>query len=442
MKESLKEIFTDLIISSQEPTQETSSPRDTEPENIPGLITVCVGVRRCGKSTLMERQMNRLITAGIPRENIVKINFADERLANLGNENWNELYEAYYSLYPNKRKKEKVYFCFDEIQMYTNWELFVERLRREENCEIYITGSSAKLLSKEIHTALRGRSLSWELFPFSFGEYLVRKGITRSARGTSDKLQMAHAWQQYKQEGGFPEVFDTSARTRIRLHQEYFDTLLYRDIVERYNISQPIVLKQLAKHMINSIGAQLSVNKLCNDFRSQGIKVGKDTIMQYIEWLEDAYFLFSLPVCTASVSERFKRMKKIYCIDHAIVHSLCNTFSEHTGQILENMVFLALRRISKDVYYYRTKDNLEVDFLAVHPFSHHKLLVQVCADLASETTRKREFRAIQAAMAESGIDTGFIVHDTSTEETIETPQGTIRIVSAQRFLAAEDPWEY
>lgn len=440
MKKSLRETFTELILSSQEQTFHESCERDTRFESPKGVITVCVGVRRCGKSTLMERRMAELTSGGVKRENIVMLNFADERLAELENENWNELYEAYYSLYPEKRQRETVYFCFDEIQMHRNWELFVERLRREENCELYITGSSAKLLSKEIHTALRGRSLSWELFPFSFGEYLTRKGIARTRRGTTHKMQVAKAWQNYKAEGGFPEVFELAEHTRIRMHQEYFDTLLYRDVVERYNISQPQVLRQLARRMIHNIGAQLSVNKLCNDFRSSGHQVSKETLLQYIEWMEDAYFLFCIPPCTASVSERFRSMKKVYCVDHALLSSLSNSFSDHEGQMLENMVFLALRRISPEVYYYRTKEGYEVDFLAVHPYTHTKLLVQVCADMSPPTTRKRELRALQAAMAETGMTTGLIICEAGEEETLDTPQGQIRLIPAPRFLAPTDPW--
>lgn len=440
MKKSLRETFTELILSSQEQAFKESCERDTRFESPKGVITVCVGVRRCGKSTLMERRMAELASEGVKRENIVMLNFADERLAELENENWNELYEAYYSLYPGKRHHETVYFCFDEIQMHRNWELFVERLRREENCEIYITGSSAKLLSKEIHTALRGRSLSWELFPFSFGEYLTRKGIARARRGTTHKMQVAKAWQSYKAEGGFPEVYELAEHTRIRMHQEYFDTLLYRDVVERYNISQPLVLRQLARRMIHNIGAQLSVNKLSNDFRSSGHQVSKETLMQYIEWLEDAYFLFCIPPCTASVSERYRSMKKVYCVDHALLNSLSNSFSDHEGQILENMVFLALRRISPEVYYYRTTEGYEVDFLAVHPYTHAKLLVQVCADMNPPTTRKRELRALQAAMQETGITEGLIICEASEEEALSTPQGQIRLIPAPRFLAPPDPW--
>ncbi len=441
MKDSLKETFTELIISSQEETFREISARDLEPEAIANVITVCVGVRRCGKSTLMEHQMRKLTKRGVKRENIVILNFADERLADLANENWNELYEAYYGMYPQKRHNETVYFCFDEIQMHPNWELFVERLRRDEKCEIYITGSSAKLLAKEIHTALRGRTLSWELFPFSFGEYLNRKGIKRNGLSTTDKLKTAKAWQEYKEEGGFPEVFGLSTRARICLHQEYFDTLLYRDVVERYNISQPQVLRQLARRMLLSIGAQLSVNKLSNDFRSQGISVSKETLMQYIEWLEDAYFMFSIPVCTASICKRYKRMKKVYCIDHALLKSLGNTFSDHEGQILENMVFLALRRISREVFYYRTENGQEVDFLAIHPLTQKKLLVQVCADMSAESTQKRELRALQTAMAETGITDGIIVCENTPQQEWKNEHGTIRAVAATRFLAAKDAWE-
>ena len=388
----------------------------------------------------MEQHLYALAQSGVARENIVIINFADERLAGMQKENWADLYEAYYSMYPQKRFREKVYFCFDEVQMQPCWELFVERLRREENCEIYITGSSANMLSREIHTALRGRTLAWELFPFSFGEYLERRGITRSGRSTSHRMQVMHAWQSYKEEGGFPEAFGQQADWRRRLFQDYFDALLYRDVIDRYNISQPVVLRQLARRMLGSIGSRFSVNKVCNDFRSQGLSVGKETLLQYIEWLEDAYFLFSVPSCTPSVNERFRQMSKIYCIDHALAHTFQATFSNREGQSLENMVYLALRRISSEVYYYTTEKRLEVDFLAVEPASKRKLLIQVCADMSAPETRNRELRALQAAMEETGIPAAYVVTE-GTPESIRTPQGTIHLVSAPHFLSLTNPWD-
>lgn len=437
MNQRLRQIFTELIENSQEQEQLGGSPRDVKLTALDSKITVCVGVRRCGKSTLMQQHFKELAEQGIQRENMLMLNFADERVVDMGPEGWNELYETYYSLYPQKRGKEKVYFCFDEIQMHPHWELFVERLRREENCEIYITGSSAALLSKEIHTALRGRTMSWELFPFSFGEYLVRKGIPRSGHGITRKLSVQHAWAAYREEGGFPETFGLAPEWRVRLHQEYFNTLLYRDVVERYNVAQPLALRQLARHMLGSIGAQLSVNKLSNNFRSSGVSISKETIMQYIAWLEDAYFLFCIPACTASADERFKLMRKVYCIDHALVTSLCGAFSELRGPLLENMVFLSLRRCTQEVYYYKTRNGYEVDFLAVHPYTRQKLPIQVCADMSSPATARRELRALTAAMEETGLRTALIITE-SQRDTINTPQGTIHQLPAPDFLCLED----
>lgn len=426
----------ELIASSQEQELRTGSPRDLKLTALAGKVTVCMGVRRCGKSTLMQQQFHALNRQGVPRENMLMINFADERLANMDAEGWNELYEAYYSMYPQKRQKEKVYFCFDEIQMHPHWELFVERLRREENCDIYITGSSAAMLSKEIHTAMRGRSLSWELFPFSFGEYLVRKGIPRHGHSTSRKLAVSNAWASYKEEGGFPEVHELAQAWRVRLHQEYFDALLYRDVVERHNISQPLALRQLARQMLSSIGAQLSVNKLSNNFRSKGINISKETILQYIAWLEDAYFLFCIPACSASASERFRLMRKVYCIDHAMVASLSGSFSALQGPLLENMVFLALRRCTQEIYYYKTEAGHEVDFLAVHPYTQEKLLVQVCTDMEDSKTRQRELRVLTEAMNETGLQKAYII--TESENTIiNTPHGMIELVAAPEFLCRE-----
>ena len=249
---------------------------------------------------------------------------------------------------------------------------------------------------------------------------------------------MQNAWASYKEEGGFPEAHGLSAAWRVRLHQEYFDALLYRDVVERHNISHPLALRQLARHMMGSIGARLSINKLSNNFRSSRVSISKETILQYIAWLEDAYFLFCIPACSASASERFKLMKKVYCIDHAMVNSLCGTFSDLQGQMLENMVFLALRRCTPEVYYYNTNAGHEVDFLAVHPYTHEKLIVQVCARMDAPETRQRELRALAEAMKETGLNRAIIITETETG-TIDTPHGQIQIISAPEFLCQPQP---
>lgn len=422
-----------LISTRQRRKLQTGSPRDIKLLRMPGKISVCLGVRRCGKTTLMMERMAQLLSDGVPRENIVHINFADERLLPLHSGGWDTLYRAYYSMYPEKLGRETVYLFLDELQLFRGWELFVERLRREENCEIYLTGSSAALLSKEIHTALRGRSLSCELFPFSFGEYLTRKQLPRHGCDTEYLMQRRKAWESYKQEGGFPEVFGQETELRRALFQEYYDSLLYRDILERHGCIQPLLLRMLASRLMSGMSSIVSINKMQNILKSTGLSTTRETLQQYIQWLEDAFFIFAVPVADASVTARARSMNKIYCIDHAMAQALSPHYTDNSGSMLENMVFLALRQHTPEVFYYKTKNNHEVDFLVRK--ADKTALVQVCATLQDSTTRNRELRALAEAMAETGIRESWIITEHHTE-TIHLSAGTVYCIEAPDFLSA------
>ena len=167
--------------------------------------------------------MKELSNKGIPRQNIIFLNFFDDRLHNLQHEGLDLILEAYYSMYPEKHNKEELYCFFDEIQAIANWESFVDRLIRTVRCSVFITGSSARMLSREIATQMRGRSLSWELFPFSFKEYLDYHQIDYAAPvSTKKRLHIQKAFDQYRAEGGFPEVAGIGKNLRIKIHQEYF----------------------------------------------------------------------------------------------------------------------------------------------------------------------------------------------------------------------------
>ncbi len=437
MSEALEQTFRILISTGQKRRLQTGSQRDATLRYMAGKICVCLGVRRCGKTTLMMKRMAELVTAGVPRENIVHINFADERLMPLHSGDWDALYRAYYSMYPEKIGRETVYMFFDELQIFQGWELFVERLRRDENCEIYITGSSAALLSKEIHTALRGRSLSTELFPFSFGEYLTRKKLSRSGYDTEYLMQRQRAWEAYKQEGGFPEVFGLDSETRRALFQEYYESMLYRDVLERHGTIHPLLLRLFAGRLMDGMSSIISINKMQNIFKSMGLNSSRETLQQYIQWLEDAFFIFAIPVADASATARARSMSKIYCIDHAMAMSLNPHYSENLGPMLENMVFISLRRSSPEIFYYKTAGNYEVDFLV--RYAHQTALIQVCASMHDAATRKRELRALREAMEETNLSESWIVTENHTEN-ITLPQGkVIHCIAAPDFLAAKLP---
>nr|WP_233570532.1 ATP-binding protein [Prosthecochloris sp. ZM_2] len=377
--------------------------------------------------------MKKLQDTGVARQNILYLNFFDDRLHSLQHDNLGVILEAYFSLYPEKKNAEKVYCFFDEIQVVPGWEPFVDRLMRMEKCEVYITGSSAQMLSREIATQMRGRALSWEMFPFSFREFLDYKGIESDGPlSTKKRLTVQKAFEEYWETGGFPEVAGLNRMLRIKTHQEYFNAMLFRDLVERHDISHPKAVTDLAHWLVDNTGSLYSINNLTGYLKSLGHKAPKPAVSDYLEWFEDAYVLFTVRIFDASLARANTNPKKIYCVDHALVTSISSGILVNSGHLLENLVFTALRRVTPDIFYYKTKAGREVDFIAGRQ-GPSRMLVQVCESMADQQTRKRETTALAEAMTELKLLHGIIV-TRNEEEQIQVDSGKIDVVPAWRFL--------
>ncbi|MBE0504665.1 MAG: ATP-binding protein [Desulfuromonadales bacterium] len=427
------EIIKEMILDFQEVPLATGVARRVEVTPVAGKATICIGVRRSGKSTYMFQLMQRLLNTGASRQNILYLNFFDDRLHRLQHEGLGVILEAYFSLYPEKKNTEKIYCFFDEIQVVSGWEPFIDRLLRTEICEVYITGSSAQMLSREIATQMRGRALSWEIFPFSFREFLDLKGIESVEPFTTRKrLVIQKAFEEYWQNGGFPEVAGLSRQLRIKTHQEYFHAMLFRDLVERHDISHPRAITDLAHWLVDNSASLYSINNLTGYLKSLGHKAPKAAVSDYLAWFEDAYILFTVRIFDASLTRANSNPKKIYCIDHALVTSVSTGILTNSGHLLENLVFTALRRITPEIYYFKSKNGKEVDFLAQRP-DRSRILVQVCESMADPQTRKREITALGEAMAELNLSSGTIV-TRGEEEQIAVDAGKIDVIPAWRFL--------
>ena len=422
-----------MILDFQEAPRHTGVPRRVRLETVAGKAAVCIGVRRGGKSTLLFQIMERLLAEGVSRRNILYLNFFDDRLHGLRPSSLALIPEAYYSLYPEKKNSETVYCFFDEIQAAPGWEPFVDRLLRTERCEVYLTGSSAQLLSREIATQMRGRALAWELFPFSFREFLDYRGIAAGgALSTKRRLLIQKGFEEYWERGGFPEVAGAGAELRVKIHQEYFHTILYRDLVERHDVAHPRAAADLAHRLVDGAACLYSLNSLTGYLKALGHRVPKSAVAAYLEWFEDAYFFFTVRLFDASAARRNTNPKKVYCIDHALVTSVSARILTNAGHLLENLVFVALRRRHQQIYYYKTRTGREVDFV-VPRRRERPLLVQVCESLVDAAARRREIAALEAAMAELGVPHATIV-TRREQERIESEGGSIEVVPAWRFL--------
>lgn len=427
------EVLKEIVLDSQELALVTGVPRRSSVSVLPGKATACVGVRRCGKSTFLFQLMQKLVDAGVRRQNLLYLNFFDDRLHGLQQRDPGLILEAYFSLYPEKKNTETVYCFFDEIQVLQGWEGFVDRLMRTEKSEVYLTGSSAQMLSREIATQMRGRALSWEMFPFSFREFLDFKQIEHEGEFSSKKrLTIQKAFEEFWQSGGFPEVLGLDRRMRIKVHQEYWQAMLFRDLVERHDIAHPKAVTDLAHWLVDNAASLYSINKLTGYLHSLGHKVPKSAVSDFLQWFEDAYIFFTVRMFDASLARANTNPKKIYCIDHALVTSVSSGILTNSGHLLENLVFTALRRRTSEIFYHKTRSNREVDFITGRR-DGEQMLVQVCESLASPKTRTREIVALTEAMEELSIPESTIV-TRSEAERIEVQSGVIDVMPAWRFL--------
>ena len=426
-------LLKEIILDAQTNNLFTGVLRELKVTSVDKKATIIIGVRRCGKTTLINQIAANILSQGISQKNFLYINFFDERLSFLKTEGLNKVLEAYFSIYPEKKNQEKIYCFFDEIQIMPDWEKFIDRIQRTENCEVFITGSSANLLSKDIATEMRGRSLSWELFPFSFFEFLLAKDVSFDLPlNTKNRLIIMKFFDEFFEKGGFPEVVSVEEHIRVKIHQEYFNSILFRDLIERYDIPHPRAISDLAHRLINNIGSLYTLNKLTSYLQSLGHKAPKKSIAQYLEWFQDAFFLFTVRMYDASLSKSNANPKKIYCIDHSFVKSISSGILVNSGHLLENLIFSALRRKYIEIYYYKTKGGHEVDFL-IQTHQQQKFLVQVSESLVKPQTRQRELKALEVAMAELNLSSGIVI-TLNEHEQITVDMGVINIIPAWKFL--------
>jgi predicted AAA+ superfamily ATPase len=308
-----------------------------------------------------------------------------------------------------------------------------------EHLELVVSGSSAKLLGREIATSLRGRSLSTEILPFSFAERLRHRGIQMPDRWPPSaelRSRYEHELRRYLEVGGFPEVQDLGPELRVRILQDYVEVVLLRDVAERHGIGNVAALRYLQRSLLSRPSNRFSIHRLFNDLRSQGIQVGKDSLYSFLEHLEDAYLLFTTHVASRSLRVQKSNPRKCYPIDAGLAAASSFQAAEDTGHLLETIVYLELRRRGFQMNYVQTAAGHEVDFLAIDLLGRRRL-IQVAANLDAPSTRQRELRALEEAMAEHGLRRSTLI-TLGDEEKIAVAGGEVEVVPAWSWLLRED----
>lgn len=344
------------------------------PLELPHAVIIS-GIRRSGKSTLLHQILKKL-------PNYYYLNFEDTRLINFESGDFEKLDEVFHTEYGPSE-----FYLLDEIQNVKGWEIFV-RSRLDRHKHLFITGSNASMLSKELGTRLTGRHINVELFPFSFGEALLFR----------KEIASPDSFEWYFKQGGFPDFIKYG---RPEILRELFTDILQRDIISRHKIRETKALHELALYLLSNVGKEFSYNSLKKMFQFGSV----NTPISFVSYLEDSYLLFTIPKFDYSLKKQMINEKKVYSIDNGLSNANSVSFSSNKGRMLENFVFITLRRSHKNIYYFR--ENGECDFL-IKEDSRIIIAIQVAYEL-NEDNKKREIEGLLEAMRKFELREGFIL---------------------------------
>jgi len=389
-------------------------------------IIVITGVRRGGKSSLMKLLATDITEKyGVPRNNILHLNFEDERFTEFDVNDFDQVYEIFLEVYHPRGKN---YFFLDEVQNVKGWERWVNRLYEFEDIKIFITGSNAEMLSPEISTTLTGRNRQLIIYPFSFNEFLSLRKYSLNEKSfylREKRIELKQLFKEYLELGSFPEVLKIRD---ITLLEQYFKDIIYRDIIARYSTRNIKEIKEMTLFLASNIGTVQSYKNLKEII---GVK-SLNTIKNYLEILENVFLFFRIELFAYSVKKQIYNPSKIYSVDSALSNSVAFKFSENIGHIYENLVFMELKRRNKEIFYWKSKKNQEVDFVIKRGLKIEEA-IQVCFSLAEKKVRDREIKGLLAAENELNVNNLVIITDDEEGEK-EIEGTTINIIPLWKWL--------
>ncbi len=417
----LRKIIKDILLENENINIKDLKKRDFNinsliKKKISKIITL-TGFRRVGKTYLLF-----LILEKIKNEFFIYFNFEDERLPE-STEVMTELIFAVEELY----RKQPAYLFFDEIHIIPGWGKFLRRILNK-GYKIFVTGSSSKLGLKEIPTELRGRTINYTLFPLSFLEFLHFKGIEINKLYSQKEIEIKNTFEEYLVYGGFPELYESNEIERKEVIQEYFRTLVQRDLIDRFNIKEEALLNSTVKLILNSL--MISISKLTKTLQSMGFRCSKNTISNYITYLEKSFFLIQTLYYSKNVKDQLQYPRKIYFIDNGFIKYL--SLNPVQTRFLENAVALELKRRGQEFYYWKSQRGDEIDFVLIEKEKVNQL-IQVSYDISLTDTREREVRALVKGLKLFGLQKGMILTFDS-EEMIKIGEYEIEVKPVWKWL--------
>ncbi|HAT61617.1 MAG TPA: ATPase [Prevotella sp.] len=428
----LKEVLQSLIAMKQEEMPFKLLPRDQRlPVDSRKIITV-PGVRRCGKSSLLMLAINELIDRGVEKNRILWLSFDDERIYDLKTKDLDTVIQAYMEMYPDI-DISSVYMFFDEIQLVENWDLFILRLYKSYCKNIFISGSNSKMLSTELSSVLRGWPIEYEEFPLSFREFCDFTNVKANRFTESGRAKLLAAFKKYNSGSAFPQiVLEEDDSIRYKELQNYFNTMLFRDLVEHYNLSNSMVIRYLLKRVMLNLSKPTSVNAIYNDLKSQGLRISKESLYLIMDYACSIFLFFKVPKFSGSMIKETSSLSKYYLIDNGLRSAVLMPQSEDEGKLFENSVFLYLRRYLKTgekIYYYKEKN--ECDFV-IQSGNVISRLIQVTTEL-NGSNKNREIAGLLEASKYTGCDDLTII-TLSQEDSIPDNGRLIKVIPAWKWM--------
>ena len=413
--------------------------RDVRLPAIRGKALAVIGVRRGGKTSFLRQCRADRIADGQAPESQLLVSLEDERLSGMTVVDLGWMLDEHARQFPELREQRGMTLYLDEVQAVPGWEGLVRRMVDSGGVELFVSGSSARLLSREVATSLRGRAMEALVFPFSFREALRHARSEPSEPwerlSPMQRAALDHWLRRYLSEGGFPEAQGAEPRDRAALLTSYVDVMVLRDVIERHAITNPLALRWLERQLLANPGGGFSVKKHYDTLRSQGVSVGKDTLHDYLSHLEDAFLVRTVAMQSGSERQRMVNPRKAYPVDMGLIALFERSGREHHGRALETAVMLELERRGFEVSYVLTREGWEIDFLA-HRAGDHPLLVQVCLETDGDETWNRELRALEAGAAAHPTARPFLVTLDAVPPSNTLPHG-LTWAPAARWLLEE-----
>lgn len=403
-------------------------PREIELPMNSRKVVILLGLRRVGKTYLLYSTMRRLMASGISRGQLLYLNFEDDRLAPITAGDLDTVFKCHKELHP-ELSGLPIYFFFDEVQAVPGWEKFVRRLHDTERGDIFITGSSSALMVRDVATSMRGRSIQYEVFPLSFKEFLSFRGARRQPYSSDSDTQMRRLFEEFIEIGGLPEVVLAIEEIRSRILKDYCDLIFYRDLVDRYRLSNEVLLKELLGQVLGHPASLLNNSKVERDLKSRGLVFGKDTLHRYLSVMEESYIFFSLPVAARSLRKRSVNPRKIHPVDWSLGYWMYPRRMIDRGHRLETMIYLHIRRQRQDLGYVKVPHEIDL----VVGIENPECYINVTWDSHESAVLERELAGLTQPGISGSAKRLLVSHNTAERP---LPAG-VQEVEAYRFLLDE-----